>query len=190
MHKTDRRIEHTKYAIKSAFLELLQTKSFRQISVKELCEKAQINRATFYAHYASLPDLMDEIEYEECKQLFDVLNEVIIDVDHLYHSTLILIQYLKEHPVLREIFFASNSVGAGLSKLTQERLQKSIKAITRNGYVTRQQAAWIMNFIVYGIRELLRQWFATNDGNEEEFAYTVSSFIIHGLSNLEKFKQF
>ena len=101
MTKTDRRIEHTRHSIKTAFLSLLQTKAFRQISVKELCEKAEINRATFYAHYTSLPDLMEEIEYEECKQLFDLLDEVIVDTDHLYHSILVLIKYLREHTVLQ-----------------------------------------------------------------------------------------
>ena len=165
---------------------MLQTKSFHQISVKELCEKAEINRATFYSHYTSLPDLMDEIEYEECKQLFDILDEINVDVDHLYHSTLILIQYLKEHAVLREIFFATNTVGAGLNKLTQERLQKSIKAIALTGNLTKQQATWVMTFIVYGVRELLRQWFSANDGNEEDFAFTISDIIIHGISNIGK----
>ena len=181
MSKTDRRIEHTKHSIKTAFLTLLRTKTFQQISVKELCEKAEINRATFYAHYASLPDLMEEIEYEECKQLFDILDEVIVDTDHLYRSILVLIRYLREHTVLREIFLASNSSSTSLNRLTQERLKKSIKTITRSGNLNDRQATWILNFIVYGLRELLRQWFSNNEGTEEEFAFTLSSFISHGI---------
>ena len=181
MTKTDLRIEHTKQSIKTALLTLLHNKKLEQITVKELCEKAKINRATFYSHYASLPGLMEEIEYEECKQLFDLLDEVIIDVEHLHHSILIMLQYLKQHPVLREIFLASNSVGSGLTKLTQERLQKSINMITQNSALSKQQAEWIMNFILYGMRELLRQWFYSNQENEEEFISTITNFIIHGV---------
>lgn len=181
MIKTDLRIEHTKHAIKSALLTLLQNKKLEQVTVKELCENAKINRATFYSHYASLPHLMEEIEYEECKQLFDILDEVIVDTEHLHHSTLIMLQYLKEHPVLREIFLASNSVGSGLTKLTQERLKKSVNTITQNSELSGQQAEWILNFIIYGMRELLRQWFYSNQENEEEFTMTITNFITHGV---------
>ena len=50
----DLRIEKTRRAIKKAFLALLCVKRLEQITVKELCAAADINRATFYAHYDTL----------------------------------------------------------------------------------------------------------------------------------------
>ena len=43
-----------------AFLELLSRKSFAYISVKEICEKAGVNRSTFYLHYETIGDLLNE----------------------------------------------------------------------------------------------------------------------------------
>ena len=56
--KGDRRVRYTKMVIRESFLDLLQTKDISQISIKEICEKADINRATFYSHYQDPYDLM------------------------------------------------------------------------------------------------------------------------------------
>ena len=50
--------------IRSSFIELLREKPVAKISVTELCERAGINRATFYAHYADPSDLLRSIEDE------------------------------------------------------------------------------------------------------------------------------
>ena len=60
----DQRVRLTKSLIKDAFLELLSRKNVRHITVRELCEKAQINRATFYAHYMDIYDLKEQLENE------------------------------------------------------------------------------------------------------------------------------
>lgn len=43
-----------------AFLELLEKKEFEYITVKEICEKAGVNRSTFYLHYETVADLLSE----------------------------------------------------------------------------------------------------------------------------------
>lgn len=184
--KNDRRVRYTKQVIKESLFELLKTTPFEQITVKALCQKAEINRATFYTHYETLSALMEEIEYEECKQLFNLLDEVLIDDDHLYHSTTIMLQYLKEHPTMREVFLCRNTVGNGLSRLTWEHLNKTIGYITTSSDMTEQQAYLVLSFIVFGMRESLYKWFESDMKNEEEFAITLSRFIRGGMSSFFK----
>lgn len=43
-----------------SFLSLLEKKDFAYITVKEICEKAGVNRSTFYLHYETLSDLLEE----------------------------------------------------------------------------------------------------------------------------------
>ena len=62
--KTDKRILHSKRFIKEALIELMKTKNVARISVLELCKKADINRNTFYAHYSTPEDVLNEIENE------------------------------------------------------------------------------------------------------------------------------
>lgn len=183
MVKNDRRVRYTKKVIKESLFDLLQTTPFEQITVKALCQKAEINRATFYKHYETLSALMEEIEYEECKHLFDLLDEVLIDDDHLYHSTSIMLQYLKEHPAMREVFLCRNTVGNGLSRLTWEHLNKTLGYMTSSSNMTEQQAYLVLSFVVFGMRDILHKWFEAGMNNEEEFASTLSRFIRGGMDS-------
>ena len=51
-----------------ALIELLEKKDFEYITVKEICEKAGVNRSTFYLHYETVGDLLSEcVEYTNAK---------------------------------------------------------------------------------------------------------------------------
>ena len=52
MEKTDARKRYTQMVLKRSLLKLLKEKPVNKITVKEVCELAQLNRATFYAHYS------------------------------------------------------------------------------------------------------------------------------------------
>ena len=47
----DLRVKKTERAIRKAFYELMLEKPIPKITVKELAERAEINKTTFYAHY-------------------------------------------------------------------------------------------------------------------------------------------
>ncbi|MGI5932703.1 MAG: TetR/AcrR family transcriptional regulator, partial [Eubacterium sp.] len=57
----DLRIIKTKELIRRVFVGLLQEREFPQITVKELCIRARINRSTFYHHYEDIYALRDEL---------------------------------------------------------------------------------------------------------------------------------
>ena len=63
----ERRIRRTKSLLRHGLAELLQTKPIDEITVTELVERSDINRSTFYLHYADIYDLLESIETE----LFD-----------------------------------------------------------------------------------------------------------------------
>ncbi|MDD6878956.1 MAG: TetR/AcrR family transcriptional regulator, partial [bacterium] len=72
MSQTDARTRFTRMVISDCFLTLLQQKPVAKITVTELCQLAQINRATFYRHYLDIPDLMEKLEEE----LFDKTRQI------------------------------------------------------------------------------------------------------------------
>ncbi len=71
----DIRIAKTKKGIISAFLELRSKKAIEKITVKALCEKAEINKSTFYTHFKDIYDLS---EYLETK----IANEIVSSLRH------------------------------------------------------------------------------------------------------------
>lgn len=65
MAKTmDRRVRKTRTQLRKGLAELLREKSIKEITVKELVEKVDINRSTFYLHYTDIYNMMEEIERE------------------------------------------------------------------------------------------------------------------------------
>ena len=63
--KNNRRTGRSKILLKNALMDLLGEKgSVTKISVRELCERADLNRSTFYAHYSEPKELLEEVENE------------------------------------------------------------------------------------------------------------------------------
>ena len=64
MKRTDARVRYTQKVLKESLLSLLNDKPINKITVKEVCDRAELNRATFYAHYSDCFALLESIENE------------------------------------------------------------------------------------------------------------------------------
>jgi AcrR family transcriptional regulator len=58
---------------------LLEKKEFEFITIKEICEKAGVNRTTFYLHYESMDDLLIETIEMVTKRFYDTFNNEVLD---------------------------------------------------------------------------------------------------------------
>lgn len=60
----DRRVKRTKTLLQKTLVELMLEKEVSQISVKELTQRADVNRSTFYLHYLDIYDMLEQMENE------------------------------------------------------------------------------------------------------------------------------
>ena len=60
----DLRVRKTKEAIRRTFEDMICEMNYEEITVKELTDRAMINRKTFYLHYETLDDLLEELQQE------------------------------------------------------------------------------------------------------------------------------
>ena len=97
----DRRITRSKKALRDAIVALMEERDFDDITVNDLCERADLNRGTFYNHFRDKDDLLATLE-----------NEVIADLDHFQEQMQDLtVPYLWTHktkkrplPLLVELY--------------------------------------------------------------------------------------
>ncbi|WP_180326598.1 TetR/AcrR family transcriptional regulator [Raoultibacter phocaeensis] len=75
--KQDHRVRLTKMMLRDSFFDLMQEKPVSKITVKELCDRAGVNRATFYSHYADIYALYEEIERELAQTIMHSLKNTI-----------------------------------------------------------------------------------------------------------------
>ena len=73
----NRSVRMTKQRLYQALITLLQQKSLREITVRELTELAGISRGTFYFHYTDIYALMDQMEAAQLKRLNELMDTLI-----------------------------------------------------------------------------------------------------------------
>ncbi|WP_342045229.1 TetR/AcrR family transcriptional regulator [Bacillus sp. OTU530] len=69
MSKVDRRIIKSQKAIKKALIELMSEKSFDNITIQDISDRANVNRGTIYLHYLDKFDLLDKMIEEHINEL-------------------------------------------------------------------------------------------------------------------------
>lgn len=162
--KLDPRIKRTRKLIQQAFNELLAEKGFGNITVQDVTERAEVNRATFYAHY---PDKFALLE-ETIRQAFRA---------ELEKRTLSACHYSEDN--LRALIvtvceFIANS---------NERCKES----------EHQFDSLVEMQVRKQIYELIELWLTKNgSGGDRQTTATVASWSIYGLAmqwNQDKGKQ-
>ena len=106
MNYSNPRVRRTKNYLKEALIELLKTTPFENITIKAICQKAAVNRSTFYAYYSCPRDLIEEIEH-------DILSK-LPDYDPEAHKPFIesitqFMQYIKDNETTFRILLASSA---------------------------------------------------------------------------------
>lgn len=77
MHNPGHRVQTTKRLLREALITFLAEKPLTSITVKELCERAKLNRGTFYAHYEDVYDLLEQIEAEMAADFHAALEPIL-----------------------------------------------------------------------------------------------------------------
>ncbi len=114
-----KQVQETKRKIKNAYLELYRKKRIEQISIKEITERAGLNRGTFYVYFADIYDLQDKIEEEAMEEIrkhaLPVIKTLMLN-KKLNTEILPKEFFLKEQAIL-ELFFGDRAEGKTVNKL-------------------------------------------------------------------------
>ena len=128
----DLRIEKTRKALKRAFLELLEKESFEDITVAELCDLAEVRRATFYTHfpdkYAFLSFYIQEMRNEFVSHFESrTADSSEEEKPYAYYSNLFneMLLFFKQHPSVIAHLHKSQMLPT-LSWLFTEEIQRDI----------------------------------------------------------------
>ncbi|MBP1046082.1 TetR/AcrR family transcriptional regulator [Enterococcus sp. BWM-S5] len=120
----NRRTLYTKKVIREEFLQILQTKELARITVKEICEAADINRGTFYKYYTDPYDLFQKIESD---LLEDIMGNIKIQEKELDSWLVNILIILSENKDASNIILSSKSesrlISSMLSRVKPEALE-------------------------------------------------------------------
>lgn len=177
----DLRVQKTISAIKSAFEDLICTQDYEKITVKALCDKAQINKKTFYRYYDSLDDLLKETQNLIIYEYLDKISKYSLPED------------LEQ--INREFFIFSASKGIFYEKITSSVSYSYIRNQMIQNVMdqTWYQSKWMqslspskqkisLGFIQSSSLEIYRQW--VQDGKRiplEEIIAISNDLLCRGV---------
>jgi len=102
--KNNKRKRESMQKIEQILIELLQTKELNQISVSDICKKANLNRSTFYANYTDIYELADRIREKLEAQVADLYKEEIMR-GHNSNNYLILFRHIEQNQIFYKTYF-------------------------------------------------------------------------------------
>ena len=73
--RQERRVRRTRAMILAGFIQLMQQKPVKDISVRELADLVDINRSTFYLHYTDIYDLLEQTENNLMDQFLAIIDK-------------------------------------------------------------------------------------------------------------------
>lgn len=113
----DIRTRQTRDYIKKGTLELLDKYDFQNINVSLICEKCDINRATFYNHYSSLDNLYQDIEndlfevvdnkvnqYKSYELSYDLVKDILSLIYDNHHLAMMILTNFNKDSILDRLF--------------------------------------------------------------------------------------
>jgi AcrR family transcriptional regulator len=104
----DRRVQKTRKLLQDALIELVAEKGYESVTIREILDKANVGRSTFYAHFQdkdqllhSILDRLDELFVQHEKQFSETkknfVNADIINLTHEFSPTLSLFQFIGQN---------------------------------------------------------------------------------------------
>lgn len=168
--------------IREAFLSLLKEKDVSKITVTDIVNRADLNRATFYAHYPDVRGVMEEFENETIDKLKDVLADVRFD-NVFRNPTPILLKinrYLEEDLDLYRTLILSSGSDVFLEKFKKIYIDYMYSDTDIPDYF-RDTTALQMRicFFADGILGMYKRWFKGElTGSLNDLALELSKIIM------------
>lgn len=179
--RENQRVVLTKRLLLEALLSVLETKHVRDISVTELCRKAGINRTTFYKHYSTPNDVLEELEKEYTAQIMQLQNDqaAMSAEKRIEASCIFLYENRKMVQLLIRNGMDEKMATTALIRLFQQAAVSAPEIA--DSHVDETDQKLMITYIVNGCYSLLRSWLTEDlPKSPGEIAKLIYRLATHG----------
>lgn len=184
MNKSESKYFNTACLMDEALLTLLQKKDYAYITVREICEKAGVNRSTFYLHYETTDDLLQEslsYIFSRFKMKYDSSFQLKINSDSLDNLYLITPEYII--PYLEFLYENKHIFMTAIEKPAVFEVMKQFDKIYNSTFnpilerfgVEQCERNYILAYHISGMHAVIIEWI--KNGCKESVQY-ISDLLI------------
>lgn len=187
MKKNDIRIEKTEDRLEETLILLLKEKRIEEISITEICRISGINRNTFYSHFDSVNELLQQIEGDFFEK---VISQIKISKDSILNVTDMIIELMKvveDNREIASILFSDN----GDKNFLQRTLLFALPLATENWMkelnISEIEAKSLYLYVIGGVANILQDWILNGFKlTKEEVSELLNKLIIASQSAFER----
>ena len=175
--KEDRRVKITKRMLKDALIELLKEKDIYHVSIRELCDRADVNRTTFYKYYASQFDLLADMER-------DILDFIEASVKHNEPQAEKIVYsvccYIEENLEFIRLIINNNVDPTFAEKLFSMDIIRKETLKRFKGHKTDAELEYLYSFLTYGTFRMICVWMNKEKRESpEDFARLIDQALMN-----------
>lgn len=185
--RMDRRVRKTKKQLRQGLTKLLEEKSVKDITVRELSDLVDINRGTFYLHYKDVFDMVEQIEKEMFENFRSVLDGYSVETLNGKPLPMIvdIFRFVKENSDMCRALISKNGDISFIN-----RLKELVKERCFNDWIglfnKSQNFEYYYSFIVSGCIGLLQSWLETGlKESPERMADLAERMIMTGIQVIQ-----
>lgn len=167
MNKSEAKFHNAAMKMHKSLFELLDEKDFAEINVKEICEKAKVNRSTFYAHYNNTRDLLLETKENFVKDFFskfelkkETINELSPEDSNFITDKYLqpYLQFIKENKKFYKIFMQNLHVLEPDDVMTLLMDYVFIPILKKHNMNDENIIAYLARYYLTGITSIIGLW--------------------------------
>lgn len=172
----DKRIQRSKAAIRECFLSILERKQIEEIRISEICRLANYNRGTFYSHYDSKENLLEEVIQDTLHDMVDEIrkpyrNNKNVVIKEIPIENITLFHYFQENASLYKILLSEHihvDFRHQLAKAIEDLLIEEYDYEIHSESEEKIDIDWFYIYRAHGIAGFIIRWI------EEDFPHSPS----------------
>lgn len=178
---SDKRIVKSKRSMENAFFELLETKSPSEISVRNICDKAEVSRSTFYDHYEDYPFFLRQLEERVVELMLNSMQLYKFDTDTDAMVDAIFKAISDKHNLFGFIF--DNKINTRARTLFVQKSKELTRPVwVRNSDLNIEEADLLLEYMLAGSMAILQKfWSGQISIPEQRLKELYSNFIKYGV---------
>ena len=178
MNKQESKYFNTASCMDEALLVLLEKKDYDFITVKEVCQKAGVNRSTFYLHYEKMDDLLEETVNYVGNKFMDKLSligevddptKVILTTDRFLKPYL---SFIKENKKIYKLMHDKPHL-FNLNKITRKLYKEIFDIALTNFKVKEEEKKYVFAFYTEGVIGIIKRWIDDDCKDEIDFIIDI-----------------
>ena len=186
--KENRRVKLTKMILKNSLVELMRENSISKISVKMICETADVNRSTFYAHYVDQFALLKDIEqnaFTELKKYINKLEKHLQDRNDQKTTQGIkeILEYIQNNADIFRVLLSDNGDLKFQKDIMLWIQMQTMEDIWHARNSDTKMRDYVQGFMATGALNIMQTWLKNGmKESPEEMAEFVNKILYNGLS--------